>query len=337
MAQRRGERTTLFENTFRLHVERTGNIHLVPRLDLFTAELADRREAVTSVRVTRSHPREEAALLVARRTGLGGAMIDWVAESFLLAIELELSVSAFRKIEPITFVILTHDRAIFMANIGQSDVIKSGRHEVLVLEGAPSAAKGLQAGLDAAKHEYVAFVHHDVYLPPGWETQLGASLDAVNAIDPEWGVLGVAGSRLVGERAHYHGSVFDAPVRRRWGYPWELPRCVDTLDELLILVRKSAPPPIDLEVAGFHGYGTQLCLGARRAGRKNYVILAECEHRSNSYDWKPDRDYFETHAAIAERWADEPYGAMLGVPPGMFPADLAERVVAAWNKKRGLA
>ncbi len=250
------------------------------------------------------------------------------------AADLECDVVEFEEARPISFVTITHKREIFERDLAASPLFAAGRHELIAIENPRSAAIGLNDGLARAINEVVAFVHHDVWLPPTFETQLEYALRGVEARDPNWGVLGVAGARLEAERLAYHGSIFDGIGRRRWGYPWLLHAEVDTLDELMLIVRHGANPRFDETLPGFHAYGPQLCLAARAAGMRNYAILAECEHRSESSGWSPDLAYFINHAYVAQRWSRAQYAAMFGPMPAALPSPMKERVYEGYERAK---
>ena len=225
-----------------------------------------------------------------------------------------------------SFVVITHRPEILEHNLAVSPLLASARHQLVAILNPRSAAEGLNAGLAQAAHDVVAFVHHDVYLPPWWESQIETALRDLDRRDPEWGVLGPAGARLEGEHLCYTGSLLDGETSRRWGFPWGLPAEVDTLDELALIVRRDAGLRFDETLAGFHAYGAQLCLAARARGLRNYAILAECEHRSESSGWAPDAAYFAAHAHVAKRWSRRPYGAMFGPMPWVLPPPWRDEV-----------
>lgn len=257
----------------------------------------------------------------------------WMAAALGRTASIECTTIPFFAARPVSFVVITHRPEIFERDLASSAIFASRRHQLIVVANPASAASGLNQGLAQAEHGIVAFVHHDVYLPPWFESQLEGTLQNLDQRDPEWGVLGCAGARFEGERLQYAGSLFDGTARRRWGFPWNLPAGVDTLDELLLILRRDSGLRFDETIPGFHAYGAQISLAARARGLRNYAVLAECEHRSDSSGWSPDAAYFSAHAHVAKRWSRQPYGAMFGPMPSVLPSPWREDVLAHYAQK----
>ncbi|TAM59484.1 hypothetical protein EPN52_07775 [bacterium] len=303
-----------------------GSTRLVTTYDEAAAGLAAHGRAIVRVRAEAG---AQPATLPA------GYPFGWMATALGRTSSLACVTSPFVEARPISFVVITHRPEVLERHLAASPVIGGARHQLITVANPRSAAAGLNAGLAQAAHAVVAFVHHDVYLPPWWESQLETALRDLDRRDPEWGVLGPAGARLEGTQLHYAGSLLDGTASRRWGFPWGLPVEVDTLDELTLIVRREAGLRFDETLAGFHAYGTQLALAARARGLRNYAILAECEHRSESSGWSPDAAYFAAHAQVAKRWSRRPYGAMFGAIPWVLPAPWREAVVTHYGGAAG--
>ncbi len=280
------------------------------------AELAAEQQALIEARVVARHETPRPAV----------APFNWMLPEISTANELECTFAPFGPARGLGIATITHDLSILERDLGRSTILRALHHEFAVVRHPGSATTGLNECLRRTKHEIVLLVHHDVYLPPAFETQIEYALRVMEQRDPNWGVLGVAGARLGNGALHYHGCIFDGITPRRWGYPWNLPVEVDTLDELLLIVRRSAGLQFDETIPGFHGYGAQICLAARRKGLRCYAVLADCEHHSQSSGWSPDEEYLLTHTYVAQRWSNGPYAAMLGPMPDVLPSPLKERV-----------
>lgn len=285
-------------------------------LDRRVAELAAEQQALLEARVVTRHATPQTV----------ATPFNWMLPEISTANEIECTFAPFGPARDLSVATITHDRSILERDLGRSPILNAGTHEFTIVENARSAASGLNECMRRTKREIVLLVHHDVYFPPAFETQIEHALRVMEERDPNWGVLGVAGARLEGGTLRYHGCIFDGVTPRRWGYPWNLPIEVDTLDELLLIVRRPAGLQFDETIPGFHGYGAQICLAARRKGLRNYAVLADCEHHSQSSGWSPDQEYLFTHAYVAQRWSSAPYGAMLGPMPDVLPSPLKERV-----------
>jgi hypothetical protein len=97
-------------------------------------------------------------------------------------------------------------------------------------------------------------------------------------LDPV-GVAGVYGLALQGGQVVRAGRALDRD--RLLDEPPGLPAAVETLDELVLAL--SDPSAVRLEPAlGFHFYGADACLQARRRGLAAVAMDAPCSHNSRS-------------------------------------------------------
>jgi hypothetical protein len=91
---------------------------------------------------------------------------------------------------PFSFVTCLSSREVFDGILLASPVRGSGTvHELIAVANCPSAADGLNVGLERAKHEWVVWVHEDVYLPNGWDWCLANQLCEA---ERRFGPIGVA-------------------------------------------------------------------------------------------------------------------------------------------------
>ena len=94
----------------------------------------------------------------------------------------------------IQLVTASHSPALLAANLGRSPALA---HLPLHVEAnAPSAAVAYNRALAATSAEIVVFLHHDVYLPQGWEALFRARLAQLAAQDPDWALFGPFGVAL---------------------------------------------------------------------------------------------------------------------------------------------
>lgn len=127
--------------------------------------------------------------------------------------------------------------------------------------------------------EYIAIVHADVWLPEGWGLKVLEQIAKVEAVDPEWAALGVAGvwpnDTLEGKT--YEGHLQDADR----DYPIEspLPMLVQTLDEVCLIVRNDGETQFAKELIGHHLWAVEYCLRCAWVGKHSYAIDAYLEHR----------------------------------------------------------
>ena len=144
---------------------------------------------------------------------------------------------------------------------------------------------------------YICFLHQDVYLPAGWEREV---IDQIRKLNDDWGVLGVAGVKLHGSDKLYLGYISDRGCK--WGSPKGLPVEVDTLDELLLIIKNDGSIKFDEGVKN-HFYGADICMQAKLENKKNYALEAFCLHNSiHGGELYPD--FWESYEYMKEKYKD---------------------------------
>jgi SAM-dependent methyltransferase len=179
---------------------------------------------------------------------------------------------------PITFVACVNDDDQLESNLLRSPCLDPGTpHELILMRRQTSAADGFNTALEKARHDLVVFVQQDIYLPRGWD---GRFVDQFRAAEARFGPLGVAGVfgySFGPEGKRDFGRVLDRQML--YDMPAPLPAAADGLDEIVLAVRRDTPLRFDPRL-GFHLYGADLCLGARRLGLPVAVLDAPCLHNS---------------------------------------------------------
>ena len=170
--------------------------------------------------------------------------------------------------------------------------------EVLLQRGFSNAAAAYNSGIYNAKSDLLVFVHQDVYLPQGWLMTVQSAVDGVSKTDPDWGVMGCWGIRPSGEGA---GFVYDGAWKNVLGKHFEGGLEVESLDEVVLILRKSSGLRFDPQLAGFHMYGADICLEARRRGRKCYAIAAFCVHNTSQYGMLPWQ-FWKGYLQLRRKW-----------------------------------
>jgi hypothetical protein len=142
--------------------------------------------------------------------------------------------------------------------------------------------------------DLTCYVHHDVFLPSSFESDLIKSLDRLPG---DWGVIGVAGVRLIKGKKQNQGYILDRG--NDWGSMWNLPAEVDTLDEMLLITRGDfvfdEQFPLDF-------YGADICIQAKAQGKKCYAISAYCEHNSTRKFGERTTSFYESQEKFREKW-----------------------------------
>lgn len=229
---------------------------------------------------------EEARLT--RFAGSYKALRRWVGKRRKLPpAERAVPFEAIDGAEPITFVIAVDDPEELRRHLHLSPCFGHDAHQWLLVEnGGNRAYTSISAlysdALADAEHDLVFCVHQDVLFPPDFEVRLFRGLRELERRDPRWGVIGAAG-RAPNEAAE-PGEL--PPNIGHWSDPHkyhkprvDLPAEVQILDELWLGFRRSRGIGFDRELPGFHCYGPDLCLTARAAGLRSYVLDAPVVHK----------------------------------------------------------
>jgi hypothetical protein len=193
-------------------------------------------------------------------------------------------------------VVASNDVAVLNNSLMRSPEISS--KEVVIRRNFASASQAYNSGIDSSTAEIVVFAHQDVFFPDGWFRSVTESINRLSAIDPNWGVLGIYGISLSGEGT---GHLYSTGLQRVLGHPFEKPVEISSLDEVVLIVRRSSGLRFDEQLPGFHLYGTDICLESRRAGLKSYAISAFCIHNSNGLGHLPS-SYSRALFYMRDKW-----------------------------------
>jgi hypothetical protein len=202
------------------------------------------------------------------------------------------------QIKPITFVVAVNDRRVLEENLLASTCVHAP-HEVLIQEGFPSAALAYNDALLKATNNLIVFVHQDVFLPETWIGQLEESLEYLYQTDPSWGVLGCWGARADGSLL---GHVYSSGLGVL-GACLEHPERVQTLDEIVLICKKSSGLSFDARLPHFHFYGTDICMRAAARGLNCYAMSGFCVHNTRQILRLP-REFYACYAHIKRSWKD---------------------------------
>jgi hypothetical protein len=203
----------------------------------------------------------------------------------------------------LTFAIAVNDRKMLADNFLVSPIIAAPHeHQILLQEGFSSAVTAYNDALDKSVNDLVVFCHQDVILPKPWMRQLQQTLTYLQTNDSSWGVLGSCGMTAANRKWKILGQVY-SPGLGIVGEPLEHPVPIQTLDGLLLMLRKSSGLRFDERLPGFHFYGTDICLQAQKRGMKSYASAAVCIHNSRHYMTFP-REYYEGYWHIRRAWQE---------------------------------
>jgi hypothetical protein len=198
----------------------------------------------------------------------------------------------------VTFVIAVNNREVFDRNFLASPCLSMSQdHEILVQENFSSASKAYNDAIDRAANDLIVFCHQDIVLPVVWLSQLNHALDQLEAGEVNWGVLGSYGKTQDG---HGWGHVYSSG-RDIIGEPLQRPIEIQTLDEIVLVLRKSSGLRFDESLPHFHFYGADICLRAAQRGMKSYVVSAFCIHNTYQALVLP-KEFYECCRHIKRVW-----------------------------------
>lgn len=173
--------------------------------------------------------------------------------------------------------------------------------EILVLRGFRSAGAAYNQGLADARSDVCVLAHQDVYLPAAWDEKLDVAIGRLTETDARWAVLGVFG--ICRALAKPVGHLYCTGLRRCVGRSFDEPVEVRSLDEVVLVVRRSAAVRFDEQLPGFHMYGTDICLTAHKQGMHCYAISAFCIHNTEGRILLP-LSFWRAYWYMRRKWWD---------------------------------
>jgi len=200
----------------------------------------------------------------------------------------------------ITFAVASNRRYSLDSILLTSPIFNGAdRPQLLVQEGYRSAAAAYNEAIERSENDLIVFLHDDMYLPEEWVGELQASIERLAKTDPNWGVLGCSGQTHDNQNRGYVYSHGLGII----GEPFEEPRRVQTLDEILLIIRKSSGLRFDEAIPHFHMYGADLCMTAASRGMNSYAISAYCIHNTQ-YGPALSGEFYEAYRAFRRKWKD---------------------------------
>jgi glycosyltransferase involved in cell wall biosynthesis len=197
-----------------------------------------------------------------------------------------------------TFAVCTNNKEILRNNLMASPCFRGSHpHQILVQESFHSAAAAYNDALRKAVNDIIVFVHQDILFPEAWVSQFERSFQILKERDPNWGVLGCYGETLDdGGRGYvYSGGIGIL------GKPFDLPAPVQTLDEIVLVLRVSSGLKFDELLPNFHFYGADICMQAAARGLNNYAISAFCIHNTQLNLVLP-KEFYESYRYMKRKW-----------------------------------
>jgi hypothetical protein len=198
-----------------------------------------------------------------------------------------------------TLVVAVNNQSVLETSLLRSPDI-GPNCQVVLQRGYPSAAAAYNSGLAQASADLVVLAHQDVYLPEGWKEALDRSIATLGAMKLRWGCLGVFGI-AAGAHPGPTGYCYSTGIGQILGAPFNRPVRAQSLDELVLVVRRSSRLFFDERLPGFHLYGTDICLRAKFTGLNCYIVPAFCIHNSNGVKYIPWA-YWRCYLYMRHKW-----------------------------------
>lgn len=193
----------------------------------------------------------------------------------------------------IDIICATNNEEVLERNLLDSYCVKMN-HVVHLQKGFTNISKAYNEAKTEGR--YKIFVHQDVYLP---KVFINGVTEAIKILPDDFGVIGVAGAKLVNNQRRFYGYISDRG--KLWGSQQGLPKEVDTVDELLIITHGDFvfDENLDLDF-----YAADVCMQAKAQGRKNYAISAYCEHNSSRPMGGRTESFWRCQEYFKEKWKD---------------------------------
>lgn len=203
--------------------------------------------------------------------------------------------------ESLTFVVPVSKTDILENNFLSSPCLRGAQnHQILIQKHFPSAGTAFNDAISRSVNDLIAFVHQDMIFPRSWLSDVGRAIQSLDAADPRWGVLGCWGACQWGG---YQGHIYSNGLGVL-GASFERPVPVQTLDETVLILRKSSGLRFDEGFPHFHLHGADICLEAARKGRISYAISAFCTHNNYPYTILPE-EFYECYSHLKTKWKEQ--------------------------------
>jgi len=180
---------------------------------------------------------------------------------------------------PISFVTV-HFCDELKHNLLKSPAVQDSKNQLVIVDNRSNLffdtlSQAMLHGIKQAKHDLVVVVHEDVLLLDGWQRKFEQSLEALEDHDPEWGVVGCAGS-LKDHTSICHVSDPHSYRNRLNGQDF---REVYRLDEHLFAFRRSHSLELDPNLPSIHNIGRDMFHQLHAENKKGYVVDAATIHK----------------------------------------------------------
>lgn len=201
-----------------------------------------------------------------------------------------------------TFVVPANDDGILKTNFLSSHIFnkddKKYNTQVIIQRGYDSASKAYNDAISSSVNDLIILCHQDMFFPSNWLDKLNLALDQLDAVGEDWGVIGCYG--VTGQRREV-GFLYCNANKAILGSKFQTPVPVQTLDEIVLIIKKSSGLSFDENLPYYHLYGTEICLQAMSMNKKCYAISAFCIHNSEEHVSLP-LAFIRCYFMIRKKW-----------------------------------
>lgn len=191
-----------------------------------------------------------------------------------------------------------NNEQVLAACLASSPDIANGTLPLTTVRNASSMANAYNEGLARTSRPICLLAHQDVYLPEGF---LGRAIERLQALEkshPDWMVAGPYGVRKDGRHV---GRVWDVNMGRELGGSGFPPTAIESLDELLLVLKRQPGFEFDRQLPHFHFYGTDLVQTAWAMGKSAWAVELPVVH--NNQPWSSlGGGYVEGYRYARRKW-----------------------------------
>lgn len=191
-----------------------------------------------------------------------------------------------------------NDPDVLRDNLAASPLLVKKNIPLIIKQGYQSAARAYNAALDHVAADVVIFAHQDVYLPQGWGKKLLLTVQWLELHGKNWGVLGVVGKDTADNLV---GGAWSGGQHSKIETEFSNPMPIVSIDEVVIVVRKDSGLRFDIDLPGFHLYGTDIVQLALDAGLEAYVFDGPVVH-NHPWRTKSGWSYARAYRYMQRKW-----------------------------------
>lgn len=180
---------------------------------------------------------------------------------------------------PFSVIVPVTNQRQFEHNVLSSPGLKEVGAQIIPIENAADAADAFDRGNKKAVHLWRVYCHQDVYFPKG----SGRALSSALWKRPLTSLVGFAGVGFNGHHVNFSGLVIDRVGR----FDFPATETALAVDEFAVALSAESSHKLDTDM-GWHLWGTDLCLAAKRDGTETCIERVPLYHNSYSENYTPE-------------------------------------------------